>query len=105
MRNGQLPQPASERRPSGVDVGIFDLVGAPFTLANVLVPRSGATATDSHPERELWIIKHGHGTLTLDGHSSRMAEGDVFYFDSDQVHGATNDGDEPLEIVSLWWDT
>lgn len=108
VRVGHLREPEADVRPSGALLSIFDLPRAtapvaPFTLARFVVPPGVATSPDTHDVREVWLIVRGEGVLTLDGEETRVRPGDVLYFESRRTHQLVNDGDEPVELVSLWW--
>jgi methionyl-tRNA synthetase len=95
-------------RPSGALLSIFDLPQAaapvaPFTLARFVVPPGVATSPDTHDVREVWVIVRGEGLLVLDGEQTRVRPGDVLYYESRQTHQLLNDGDEPVELVTVWW--
>ena len=105
---GLLPDPEPDLRPSGAVLGIVELPTvqvpvAPFTLARFSVPPGVTTAADCHEVREIWIVQSGEGTLTLDGASDRLRASQVRFFDSFQTHQLHNDGDEMIELVSIWW--
>jgi len=106
--SGVLPELAFEDRPSGAKLGIFELPTvqrsvAPFTLARIHVPVGITTAEDCHEVREIWLVQSGSGTLTLNGEQHRISAGDSLYYESYHKHQLHNDGDEPVEIVSIWW--
>ena len=108
---GRLPGPAFTDRPSGARLAIVDLPAgeapetpvAPFTLAHIHVPPGVTTAEDHHEVREIWLVQSGSGQLTLDGQRLRVAAGDSLYYASYRRHQLHNDGDVPVEIVSIWW--
>jgi mannose-6-phosphate isomerase-like protein (cupin superfamily) len=105
---GRLPDRSFTDRPSGARLAIVDLPGgpppvAPFTLAHIHVPPGVTTAEDHHEVREIWLVQAGSGLLRLDGQRLRVAAGDSLYYDSYRRHQLHNDGDVPVEIVSIWW--
>ena len=106
--SGLLPEPEPDLRPSGALLRIVGLPTeqvpvAPFTLAMFSVPPGVTTAADCHEVREIWIVQAGEGALTLDGVADRLRAGQVRFFDSHQTHQLHNDGNETIELVSLWW--
>jgi mannose-6-phosphate isomerase-like protein (cupin superfamily) len=106
--DAKLPELAFDNRPSGAKLGIFNLPRAetsvaPFTLAHIRVPPGVTTAEDCHEVREIWLVQSGSGILTLDGVPIRVDEGDSLYYESYRRHQLHNDGNEPVEIVSIWW--
>ncbi len=108
MRAAHLRRPEAERRPSGIDLVIFELPqveqsSAPFTLARVIVPVGGSTPKDEHEVREIWVVLQGRGTLTVEGEPSSIGPGDTLYFESHEMHQVVNASNEPLEFLSIWW--
>jgi mannose-6-phosphate isomerase-like protein (cupin superfamily) len=106
--DGQLQEPAYQDRPSGLKLAIFDLPRtevpvAPFTLARFRVPPGVTSAADHHEVREIWLIQSGSGELSLDERKFRVSAGDTLYFESFRTHQLHNDGDEPVDVVSIWW--
>lgn len=105
---GLLTEPTPDLRPSGAVLGIFSLPTvevpvAPFTLARFSVPPGVTSAADCHEVREIWLVQSGSGLLTVDGVSDRLCAGQVRFFDSFQTHQLYNDGDDTIELVSIWW--
>jgi mannose-6-phosphate isomerase-like protein (cupin superfamily) len=105
---GRIPEPDPDLRPSGAVLGIFtlptvELPVAPFTLARFTVPPGVTSAADCHEVREIWLVQSGAGLITLDGVTDRLVAGEVRYFESFRTHQLHNDGDEPIELVSIWW--
>ena len=45
----------------------------------------------------------GSGRLLLDGEPMRVSAGDSLFYDSFRRHQLHNDGTEPIEIISIWW--
>jgi mannose-6-phosphate isomerase-like protein (cupin superfamily) len=105
-RVGHLREPEATLRASGALLGIFDLPAAPsdtFTLARFVVPAGLASTPDTHEVREMWVILRGEGRLKLDGEETRVRAGEVLYFDSLQTHQLINEGEEAVELLSMWW--
>jgi mannose-6-phosphate isomerase-like protein (cupin superfamily) len=108
VRAAHLRRPDAERRPSGIDLAIFEMPrveqsSAPFTLARVIVPVGGSTEEDKHEVREIWVVLQGRGTLTAAGERSSIGPGDTLYFDSHETHQVVNASNELLEFLSIWW--
>lgn len=107
-RSGPMPPLDLETRPSGALLGIYgvpdgDASLAPFTLARIQVPIGVTTAEDHHEVREIWVIESGSGELRLDGKPMRASAGMSLFYDSFVRHQLHNDGDVPVDIVSIWW--
>jgi mannose-6-phosphate isomerase-like protein (cupin superfamily) len=107
-RDGRLPRPRFEVRPAGYRVGVLDLgrdglSTVPFSVARFSVPPGVATALDQHEAREIWLVQAGSGVLELDGQRTPVAAGDALYFDSFREHRLLNDGDETIDVTSIWW--
>jgi mannose-6-phosphate isomerase-like protein (cupin superfamily) len=105
---GALDEPGLDVRPSGALLGIFDLPRqsvpvAPFTLARFVVPPGISSSPDKHEVRELWVVVRGSGRLVLDDEERRVVSGDIVYFESERQHRLINDGEESVELVSIWW--
>jgi mannose-6-phosphate isomerase-like protein (cupin superfamily) len=105
---GHLRKPASELRPSGIDLAIYvmptvERSSAPFTLARVTVPVGGSTEEDLHEVREIWVVIQGRGALVTAGQPTSIGPGDTLFFDSYETHQVVNTGEGVLEILSIWW--
>ncbi|MFD8787865.1 cupin domain-containing protein [Kitasatospora sp. NPDC059599] len=103
-----LPEAEFKLRPSGAHLALLELPGgaqpvAPFTFAHIHVPPGVTTAADCHPEREVWFVRSGCGVLSVDGVERRVSAGEHFFYDSGHTHQLHNDGEEPIEVVSVWW--
>jgi mannose-6-phosphate isomerase-like protein (cupin superfamily) len=106
--SGHLPGLAMADRPSGAKLGIYELPSkpapvAPFTLAKIHVPVGVTTTEDHHEVREIWLVQSGTGRLYLDGEELRISAGDSLFYDSFHRHQLNNDGTEPINIISIWW--
>ena len=101
-QSGLLPPWEMLDRPSGAKLGIVDLP-ANFTLARIHVPVGVTTAEDHHEVREVWLVQSGGGVLALDGVKQRISAGDMLFYDSFRRHQLHNDGTEPVDIISIWW--
>lgn len=106
--SGRLPDLAMVDRPSGAKLGIYQLPEmpapvAPFTLAKIHVPVGVTTTEDHHEVREIWLVQSGSGQLSLDGEQLRISVGDSLFYDSFRRHQLYNDGAEPIDIISIWW--
>jgi mannose-6-phosphate isomerase-like protein (cupin superfamily) len=101
----RLPALDMADRPSGARLGIHDLPAgsAPFTLARIHVPPGVTTDEDHHLVREVWLVQSGSGELLVDRQPMRVTAGDSLFYDSFRRHQLRNDGEEPIEIISIWW--
>ena len=76
---------------------------APFKAARFTVEPGGSSPVDRHAVHEIWYVAAGEGALVSDEHSVRLCRGDALYFEPHRSHQVKNDGTEPLEIFSMWW--
>ena len=65
----------------------------------------GQTSTPhDHAEQELFLVISGHGVLRHGAEERRVTAGSTLYMEPGTRHSLTNDGDERLVFVSIWWD-
>lgn len=65
----------------------------------------GETSTaHSHSENEIFFVVEGVGALSHGDERHRIAWGTTAYMDPNTEHSITNDGDEGLVFLSVWWD-
>ena len=50
----------------------------------------------------VYIVKRGEGTLTLEGETYVIRENDVIYIPAGMVHSLTNHGDDVFEIFEIY---
>jgi mannose-6-phosphate isomerase-like protein (cupin superfamily) len=77
---------------------------APFNASWFSIEPGGTTELDQHDVLEIWMIARGRGVITYDGNEVPVSKGDMLYFDSQHPHIMLNDGDEQVEIYSVWWE-
>lgn len=54
----------------------------------------------THEGEECGLILKGRLDVTVNGQTTRLQQGDAYYFDSNQPHSFVNTGSEPCELVS-----
>lgn len=65
----------------------------------------GETSTaHSHEENETFFVVAGSGLLRHGAEEHRVGFGSSMYMQPGVEHSLTNDGDEDLIFVSVWWD-
>jgi mannose-6-phosphate isomerase-like protein (cupin superfamily) len=65
----------------------------------------GETSTPHHhEENEVFFIVRGTGLLQHGDEQHRLAFGSSMYMTPGVEHCVTNDGQEPLVFLSIWWD-
>ena len=65
----------------------------------------GETSTPHHhEENEVFFVVRGSGVLRHGEEEHRVGFGSSMYMEPGTEHCLTNDGDEPLLFVSIWWD-
>jgi quercetin dioxygenase-like cupin family protein len=64
----------------------------------------GTTSTPhSHDENEMFFIVRGEGELRLDDETRRVGPGDTIFITPFGEHSLTNDGDDELVFLTIWW--
>jgi mannose-6-phosphate isomerase-like protein (cupin superfamily) len=70
---------------------------------NRLVPGGQRGKLHHHTESDnVYIVKRGEGTLTVEGKTYRIRENDVVYIPAGATHALANLGDELLEIFEIY---
>lgn len=65
-------------------------------------PRETAFIPHSHPELEIGYFKSGSGIYTVKGHQYEIRSGDIFLFNSDELHKITTvRPDEPMQTLAV----
>lgn len=75
----------------------------PFNMSHFSIACGGQTPPDQHSEKEIWFIIRGSGIVNYKGESTEVTAGDALYFESNEVHQLSNNGNIPIEIFSIWW--
>ncbi len=72
-------------------------------MTKVTVPTACRNLPHRHEGAEqIWHILIGSGVVTLDGGMTiRVDAGDTIRFEDGDLHGLENDGDVPIEYVSV----
>ena len=76
---------------------------APFQASRWTVEPGCGSPVDSHSVHEIWLVARGSGELHYGGATHRVAAKDIVYFQPPEPHQVFNDGEEMLEIFSIWW--
>lgn len=66
---------------------------------HVIPPGGGSSGTYSHRGEEVGYVVAGYIELTIDGHTSLLAAGSSFFFDSELPHSYSNIGSELAKVV------
>jgi len=74
-----------------------------FEASRFEVAVDGHSPPEKHPEREIWMIAAGTGTLYYRGEVTEVRSGDCLTFDPNVEHSVHNTGAEPMRIFSIWW--
>ena len=65
-------------------------------------PRETAFIPHSHPELEIGYFKNGSGIYTVKGRQYEIRPGDIFLFNSDELHKVTTvRPDEPMQTLAV----
>jgi mannose-6-phosphate isomerase-like protein (cupin superfamily) len=86
-----------------IDLKGSDGPRAPFEASWFSLEPGGKTELDQHDVLEIWMIARGHGVITYAGNDVPVSQGDMVYFESQHSHIMVNDGDEDVEVYSVWW--
>ena len=66
------------------------------------LPPGAAEELRSHEDAEqVYVVVRGNGTITATGDDQRVAQGDLAMIAPATDHAISNDGDEPLALVSI----
>ena len=74
-------------------------VGVSFFLNHT--PPGRGPAPHRHPYPEVFVLRGGEATFEVDGERLTAGAGHVIVVPAGAVHGFTNTGDEPLDLVSI----
>jgi mannose-6-phosphate isomerase-like protein (cupin superfamily) len=69
----------------------------------VVVDPGTTSAPHAHDENEMFFIVQGEGELRIDEERRRVAPGDTIFITPCGEHALTNDGDERLVFLTIWW--
>jgi len=70
---------------------------------NRLIPGGPPGKLHHHTHADnVYIVKRGEGTLTVEGESYVIREDDVVYIPAGMKHSLSNRGDEPFEILEIY---
>jgi mannose-6-phosphate isomerase-like protein (cupin superfamily) len=65
---------------------------------------AGTTSTaHSHDENEMFFIVEGRGTLRIDGEARAVGPGDTIFIPPFNEHALTNEGEDRLLFLTIWW--
>lgn len=80
-------------------------VGFPFEGAWCVVAPGETSTPHSHHEREIFFFIGGSGTVRVGAERTPVAYGDEVHIRPGDDHEVTNDGDEDLIYLSIWFET
>jgi mannose-6-phosphate isomerase-like protein (cupin superfamily) len=69
----------------------------------VVLPPGEVSTPHSHGENEVFFIVSGRGEMRVGDEHRRVGFGDTVFIDSGHEHELTNDGDESIVYLSIWW--
>jgi mannose-6-phosphate isomerase-like protein (cupin superfamily) len=102
----KLPTPDTFRFEYGCDFRrLFPWAdtGATFGAAWAVVTPGQTTTPHGHEEEETFIFLIGEGLMSVDGQTFPVRKGDVVYLAPFAAHTVRNTGNEPLELLCIWW--
>lgn len=75
----------------------------PFNISYFSVPCGESTPVDEHDSLECWVITSGHGEILYDDIKYEAHKNDIFRFESNKPHQITNNSNELMIVLSIWW--
>jgi mannose-6-phosphate isomerase-like protein (cupin superfamily) len=75
---------------------------ARLALQSVVCRRSARQAPSPYKADNVYIVKRGEGTLTLEGETYVIRENDVIYIPAGMVHSLANHGEDVFEIFEIY---
>lgn len=90
----------------GVSVEEIDFNSlCPVKSSVIHVLPNHSSPLDSHAVKETRIILNGEGELRINNErKGTVKAGDIVYFCPFETHSVKNVSEEPLKIISLWWE-
>ncbi|MFC4160857.1 cupin domain-containing protein [Chitinimonas lacunae] len=82
----------------------WPLLNAPFEGSWCVIAPGTASTPHAHHEYEIFIAMKGKARLETGGKSIDFNVGDIVHFTPGTDHSIVNDGTEPFEMYSVWWD-
>ena len=92
----------------GIDIGRWAQYAPsssfPFEAMWCIVPPTGRSARDEHPEQELAVVVSGSAVFTSDNRSIDAPAGTAVLLEPGERHVIHNHAEtEPVRILSLYW--
>ena len=80
-------------------------LNAPFEGSWCVIRPGAASGPHHHHEHEIWVAMTGSAEIICDDRRVPFAAGDIAHFPPGTQHQVVNDGADPFEMYSVWWDT
>jgi mannose-6-phosphate isomerase-like protein (cupin superfamily) len=80
-------------------------LNAPFEGSWCVVAPGAESGAHAHHEYEIWIALAGSAEIRTEAGSTPFVAGDVVHFSPRLKHQVVNEGTEPFEMYSIWWDS
>jgi|GEM_PF-1298192 len=110
LRNTLVDLGEAEQWGEGMIVSLLELApfaesgAVPFKSSRFTVAPGCTSPVDQHDVREMWMIASGQGLLIHAGKEVAVSPGSICFFDSQEPHEVTNEGEIDLLVFSIWWD-
>jgi quercetin dioxygenase-like cupin family protein len=72
-------------------------------LFRSLNPGAAPHPPHSHPEEEIVLFTEGTGEASIDGKTTRVAQGSMMFCAADRTHGILNTGNTPMTFYYWKW--
>ncbi|ASN82259.1 MULTISPECIES: cupin domain-containing protein [Deinococcus] len=79
-------------------------LNAPFEGSWCVIAPGTASTAHAHHEYEIFIALAGEAWLESEGQRQPFRAGDIVHFTPGTPHAVVNEGTEPFEMYSVWWD-
>jgi len=96
-----------EGKPVG-KVGVYfdgptELCSSLVTGRFVIDPGKSPHPPHVHPDEEVLIVESGHGSIFVDGKTTKVGPGSVMFSAPNVPHNITSDGPEPVVFYFMKW--
>lgn len=75
----------------------------PFGSAWATLNPGDQTTPQCHDEEETFLVISGEALVNTDGREFTVRKGDTVYFEPFATHTVINNGNEPFEMLCIWW--
>lgn len=83
--------------------GPTELCSSLVTGRFVIDPGKSPHPPHVHPDEEILIVESGHGSIFVDGKTTKIGPGSVMFSAPNVPHNITSDGPEPVVFYFMKW--